>query len=218
MKKRGLRAVVQGPAARMQLDRLDRQIDRPALQTAQQLDVSSVLLLGNVQRRLGQQKTQLAQQVRLALPGTPTPQDRGQGEVEMCVCQGVRVRVLLGFAELDMLTQSRQVVQVELTTGKCRQPALEHSLELHELCALLIVAHCGCYRLPALRDERPASSSPTPLEQTVLAHRLQRTAHRDLADAERLRDHAGISEPVPRREVPETNLQCDSGADQLGAG
>src|SRR5450631_2082485 len=96
-----------------------------------------------------------------------------------------------------MLTQSHEIFAVELTTGKCRQPRLEHPLEVDQLRGLLIVTHRSRYRVPALRNERPASPPPAPLEQTVLAHRLQRPAHRDLAYAKRLGDHPRVGETIP---------------------
>src|ERR1035437_7958039 len=98
-----------------------------------------------------------------------------------------------------MLTQGRQVLRAELAVGTRRQAALQHHLEVDQLRGLLIVAHYRGHRVPPLGDERPAGPSPTPFEQTVLAHRLQRPAHGDLADTERLRNHTSVSEPVDRK-------------------
>src|SRR5450631_3310381 len=108
-----------------------------------------------------------------------------------------------------MLPKGREVLQVahvELTNGTCREPALQHQLELDQLLSLLIVAHRSSHAVPALRNEGPASASPASLQQPVLAHRLQRPAYRDLTDAQGLRNHPGVGEPVSGRQVPQANL------------
>src|SRR5664279_590868 len=88
--RKRLRAVFRGPVARMQLDGLNGNLDGSALQPSQQPGVRAVLLPGDLQRRLRQQKTQHSQQIRLTLTGTPIAQNGGEGEVEASIGESQR--------------------------------------------------------------------------------------------------------------------------------